>query len=356
MLLRLIKPLFLTIFLLIFYQSKGQKYSNEFLKIGAHASSMGLGNAVISSVTEGQAGYWNPAGLASGEYARQISAMHAEYFSGIANFDQASLAFKIDEVSGLAFNYIRFGIDNIPNTMQLIDPSGQINYANVTGFSSVDQAFLLSYGKAFGFDEVRFGATAKIIRRVAGNFAESWGFGIDIGAQQQLEKFGWGIVIRDVTSTFNAWKFNLKQYQEVLQSTGNNIPVSSIEITRPSIIGGLNYPITITEDITLKPEANITLTTDGRRNTLLKTKFFSLDPSFGITTSISDIVFIRGGLNTFQQVLNNDLKNTFSVQPSLGIGFKYNGIALDYALTNVGSGTQNQYSNYISLTINLNAK
>ena len=59
-------PLFLMMLLLICKQSEAQfaKYSNEFLNIGAGARGMAMGNAQVASVTDGTAGYWNPAALA----------------------------------------------------------------------------------------------------------------------------------------------------------------------------------------------------------------------------------------------------------------------------------------------------
>ena len=40
-----------------------QKYSNEFLSIGVGAKNFSMGNAVVASVNDVTAGYWNPAGL-----------------------------------------------------------------------------------------------------------------------------------------------------------------------------------------------------------------------------------------------------------------------------------------------------
>ncbi len=85
----------LPLLLLIFFcnRSMGQfaKYSNEFLNIGAGARGMSMGNAQVASVTDGTAGYWNPAALADIRTSPQLNLMHAEYFAGIGKYDYASL-------------------------------------------------------------------------------------------------------------------------------------------------------------------------------------------------------------------------------------------------------------------------
>src|ERR1700756_2267876 len=63
------------------------QYSNEFLNIGAGARGMAMGNAQVASVTDGTAGYWNPAALANVRDVPQLSLMHAEYFAGVGKYD-----------------------------------------------------------------------------------------------------------------------------------------------------------------------------------------------------------------------------------------------------------------------------
>ena len=87
-------PFILLLLLCFCNRSLGQfaKYSNEFLNIGAGARGMSMGNAQVASVSDGTAGYWNPAALADVRAAPQLNLMHAEYFAGIGKYDYASLA------------------------------------------------------------------------------------------------------------------------------------------------------------------------------------------------------------------------------------------------------------------------
>ena len=98
------------------------KYSNEFLNIGVDARSIGMANAVVSSTNDVNSTYWNPAGLLNIE-RDEISLMHSNYFANIANYNYISYAKKVDDQSAIGFSLIRFGVDDIMDTTQLIDLS-----------------------------------------------------------------------------------------------------------------------------------------------------------------------------------------------------------------------------------------
>ena len=116
------------------------KYSNEFLAIGVGGRSLGMSNASVASIDDVTSGYWNPAGLLSIKNDMQFGLMHSEYFAGIAKYDYGALARRIDSSSAFGLSFIRFGVDNIPNTTELIDNSGNVNYDNITQFSAADYA------------------------------------------------------------------------------------------------------------------------------------------------------------------------------------------------------------------------
>ena len=126
------KNYYLFLLLFINYSISGQinspKYSNEFLNIGVGARSLAMSNSVITSTNSAMSGFWNPANLSRINNDIQVGLMHAEYFAGIAKYDFGSVAKKIDEKSGFGFSFLRFGVDNIPNTSELIDAQGNVNY------------------------------------------------------------------------------------------------------------------------------------------------------------------------------------------------------------------------------------
>ena len=137
--------------------AQAPKYSNEFLKIGVGARAMGMANAFVANANDVTAGYWNPAGLSRMNSDFQFSFMHSEYFAGIAAYDYASFATKIDEKSALGFSFIRFGVDDIPNTTQLIDQNGNIDFNRVTTFSAADYAGLISYSRQSEIEGLSYG-------------------------------------------------------------------------------------------------------------------------------------------------------------------------------------------------------
>lgn len=349
-------PFFL--FLALAAPTQAQKYSNEFLNIGISARAQAMGNAVIASTADVTAGYWNPAGLAAipADAGLQIGAMHAEWFAGIGKYDYLGFAFPFaNGKRRLGLSVIRFGIDGIPNTLSLFDEEGNVNYDNIVEFSAADYAVLAGMGQQTSFlgGNLALGGNIKIIHRIIGSFANSWGFGIDLAAR--LEKGPWriGLVGRDLTSTFNAWTVNFTEEEKtVLLNTGNELPaISSLEISRPQILFGAGY-LFENGKVTVQPEVSLYVTTDGRRNTLVSGDPFSIDPSAGLEVGYNDFVFLRAGVNQFQQELSFDKGEFWSARPSIGVGLKLGIFTVDYAYTDLGD-SQNRYSHVVSLMANL---
>ncbi len=354
---------FLTFFCSLFLlqatiQAQIAKYSNEFLAIGVGARALGMSNSVVASVNDGSSGYWNPAGLVLTPAERQVFMMHSEYFAGIAKYDYLSLTAVGNDSSALSFSFIRFGVDDIPNTTELIDAQGNIDYDRITSFSAVDNAFLISYSRKLPIENLRVGGNVKIIRRKIGDFGGSWGFGIDAGAQYDYGRWKFGAVLRDVTSTFNAWSFTLDdQTREIFTLTGNEIPENSLELTMPRLLlgGGRNFKIS--NAFTLYPEAGLDVTFDGKRNVLLKTGIASVDPHFGFEFGYKGFAFLRGGIGNIQQETGFDGKKVTTLQPNMGVGINIkNKLCIDYAMTDLGDVSVALYSHVFSLKLNISKK
>jgi hypothetical protein len=342
----------------IMVSAQAPKYSNEFLSIGVGARALAMSNSVIASVNDATAGYWNPAGLTNIQGNLQVAAMHSEYFAGIAKYDYGCVATPLDKSSVIAFTLIRFGVDDIPNTLNLVDAAGNVNYNNITSFSVSNYAFMFSYARKSKYIGLTYGANAKIIYQNVGPFANSWGFGLDAGMQYQTGNWKFGAMFRDITTTFNAWSYNTSDLAATFAATGNDIPTNSLEITLPKLLLGIGNQIHIYGKLTAMPELGMDVTFDGQRNVLVSGNPVSIDPHLGIEIGYNNFLFLRAGVGNIQKVTNFDGTLTRTYQPSMGIGIKIKNLTIDYALTNLnGIGANNTatdaglYSNVFSLKL-----
>jgi len=337
------------------FSQNSSKYSNEFLNIGVDARSIGMANAVVSSTNDVNSTYWNPAGLLNIE-RDEISLMHSNYFANIANYNFISYAKSIDNESAIGFSLIRFAVDDIMDTTQLIDNQGNIDFNRIELFSAADYAFLFSYAKKNNLLNINYGLNVKIIRRNIGDFASSWGFGFDLGIQHQ-NKDGWkfGFMARDITTTFNNWSFDeerLNDIQDAIEGQNQDIPEKS-EITIPKLQVGISKDFELTNDYSLLTAFDLFILFE-ETNDIISSDFASITPSVGIEFGYIDLVYLRIGAGNFQNEIQYDLTEKLSFQPNFGIGFNMNNIEINYAFTDIGNQSVALYSNIFSLKLNLN--
>lgn len=332
------------------------KYSNEFLSLGLGARGLAMSNTMCALTDDVTSAYWNPAGLTRMDKRYQLALMHAEYFAGIAKYDYGGLAYKIDTNQSVAFSYIRFGVDNIMNTTQLIDEQGNVDYDRITYFSAADNAFLLSY--AYAFPQVpglSVGANAKIVHRKIGQFAKSWGFGIDFGLMYNRKGWQAGLMLRDGTSTFNAWRYSLTDdVIAVFEETGNEIPENGLEVTVPALLLGGGKTVHFGKGFHGTFALGLDCTFDGKRNSLIKSNVMSIDPHLGMEFDYKRIVALRMGIGNFQQEPDFDGKMKTTLQINFGVGVNIkNVVAIDYAFTDLGNLSIAQYSHVVSLRVSI---
>ncbi len=359
-----------TLFVIGLYMVSAQsvrKYSNEFLSIGVGGKGLAMSNAQVATVGDAYANYYNPAGLINIPNTFQVGIMHSEYFAGIAKYDYVTLAVPVQpqkRVIGISF--IRFGIDDIPNTLFLIQPDGSVDYSKITSFSAADYAFNLHYAQMLPVKNLSIGGTAKIIYRQIGKFAKSFGFGIDLGLQYRYKQWRFGFMARDVTGTFNSWRISFTEAEkQILVQTNNELPKNSTEITTPMFILGAAYEGNIKNKFYITPEINFGLTTDGKRNVLVAAKPVSIDMNTGLDlkyVAAKDIdVSVRLGVGNLQRSTDELGKKRFTVSPNIGAGVHVKIISVDFALTNLttikdAEGGAGLYSYVISLRLDINKK
>ncbi|WP_339610768.1 PorV/PorQ family protein [uncultured Planktosalinus sp.] len=331
-----------------------RKYSNEFMNIGVDAAALGMANAVTGITSDVNAVYWNPAGILHLE-DNQMALMHASYFANIATYNYAAFAMPLDDRSAVGVSAIRFGVDDILNTTQLIDQQGNIDYNRISLFSTADYGFVFSYARKLPLDGLNYGVNAKVIRRVIGEFASSWGFGFDVGVQFERGDWRIGIMARDITTTYNLWTIDEEQFATIQGAVDgqNQEQPETTEITIPKLQIGAGKRFDFRGDYSLVASMNLNMRF-VQTNDLISTSSFSIDPALGFDFGFIDMVFLRAGVGNFQNVLQLDGSESLNFQPNIGVGFKYRGIHIDYALTDIGDQSAALYSNVFSVKIDWN--
>ncbi|WP_442266278.1 PorV/PorQ family protein [Tenacibaculum sp. ZS6-P6] len=332
-------------------QAQFRNFSNEFLNIGVDAAALGMSKAVVATTNDVNATYWNPAGLVNIE-DYQGTLMHASYFAGIATYNYAGFAMPIDKQSAVGLSLIRFGVDDILNTTELIDSDGNIDFNRISLFSAADYAFNISYGRKMLLDGFSIGGNAKIVRRIIGDFATSWGFGFDLGIQ--FERNGWkfGAMARDITTTFNTWSIDEDEFEKIRNAVpGQNQELpETTEITKPKLQVGVARDFKIGRYFNLLAEVDLNMRF-AETNDIISTSFLSIDPAFGFQLDYDQLVYLRIGAGNFQNTTEFNGEESIAVQPNFGLGFKYKGIQIDYALTNIGSVGNALFSNIFSIKL-----
>ncbi len=329
-----------------------RSFSNEFLNLGVDAAAFGMGKAVIASTNDVNSIYWNPAGLTQVKDI-QGALMHAEYFQGIGKYDYISFAKPINDESTFAVALIRFGVDDILNTTELIDSQGNINYDKISLFSAADYAFNLAYARKLPVEGLDIGINGKVVHRIIGDFASSWGFGLDAAIQYQTDtEWKFGLMLRDITTTFNAWSIDEDEFNKIKNAIPgeNQEAPESLELTKPKAQFGVAKSFSVFRDFKILTEVDLNMRF-SETNDIISTSFVSIDPAIGFQIDYINMVYLRAGINNFQNFTDFDGSTSTSIEPNFGVGFRYRGIQVDYALANIGGASGTLYSNIFSIKV-----
>ena len=145
------------------------------------------------------------------------------------------------------------------------------------------------------------------------------------------------------------------QTKEIFKQTGNDLPENGLELTLPRLIlGGYRQFNLGSKGINFAAELDIDITTDRKRNVLIRFNPFSIDPHMGVAIGYKKYVQVRMGINNIQYVKNFDDSQSLNVQPNIGVGLNIKKFSLDYAFTDLGDASAALYSHVISLRIRLN--
>jgi hypothetical protein len=351
-------------------QAQKRIYVNEYLNIGVGARGLAMGGALSAHTSDVYSAYWNPAGLKHIDGKAELGLMHAEYFAGISKYDYAAAALPFNKGrSVLGVSFMRFATDNIPYTIDYVQPDGSFDDSKLKSISAGDYAMFFSFAHALNKEgstspwQTNIGVNGKIIFRNIGTMANAWGAGLDIGLQSTYKnRLKFGVMMKDITTSYTSWSFNLTDREKtVFYQTGNEVPIQSYELMMPRFNLGMGYHfIKPGKAFQVYGEVGFDITTDGRRNTIVQTDVVSGDPKVGLELSYKNTLFLRGGINNLYQTKDNSdtthVQKYTTYQPSIGVGFRVKALSVDYSFTSLQMQDNPLMSHIVSLKISLSGK
>lgn len=316
------------------------KYGADFLAGGVGGRALGMGGTYVALAADVDATYWNPAGLSGLTYP-EVVYMHAERFAGIVSFDYAALAWPVSATSTLGMAFFRSGVNDIKNTLNAWDPVRNRPKPHaeefIETFSAADYAFYFSYARSLG-KGLALGASAKVVRRAVGNFAEAWGYSVDIGARYQWGRFRLGVNVQDLSTMLQSWSINPEAFTlETInpetgqpytfeEAFGQELPEGGTYLVLPVLRLGTAYeqPMGMYR---LVVAADMDVAFDGQRSYAVNVGEVSLHPRLGAEFWYRDVVALRIGVNRLAYSDRLGLE----LAPTVGAGIQLSWLTIDYS-------------------------
>ena len=316
------------------------KYGADFLAGGIGARALAMGGAHVALTQDAGSGYWNAAGLGSTVYP-EFAYMHAERFAGIVSFDYAGVAFPINSASTAGLSFFRSGVNDIKNTLNAWDAERNQPKPNpeshITSFSAADMAFFVSYARRLN-SRYFAGASAKIIRRSIGDFADAWGYSFDLGVQRRGKRVLLGLQIQDASTMLQSWSVNTSAF--AVEGTNPNtgapytfeevfaqeLPAGETFLVLPvaRLGSGLILPAGLGNAVTVGLDVDVAF--DGQQANTFNMGAVSLHPRAGAEFSFRNAIALRMGISS----ISTSDSYGVSLVPSVGTGLRLSALTIDY--------------------------
>ena len=270
--------------------------SNPILDLGVGARALGMGGAFVAVCNDGNAGYWNPAGL-SQILKFEIHSMYTSLFLG-TKFYYLSLAvplFRIKELIPksettqtnkpqilspslpltIYIGWVESFVSGLKSTSDIIDPVTGQPYVR-SDFTARDDAYLI----AFGISVIKYfslGVNTKIISRHLG-YGKGFGIGFDTGILvKPINDLKFAFLIQDTGTTEMKWEY-----------TEEGIKKHSKELVKSRLKWGVSFDFKriFTEEIETKDEQ----TPDNSTSIINESKTFKTNKSIFGKSLISSLV------------------------------------------------------------------
>lgn len=329
--------------------AEGQKvvsYGADFLATGAGGRALGMGGAHIALAEDVSAGYWNPAGLSRTVFP-EVEYMHAERFAGIVSFDYGAVTWPVNARSTLGASFFRSGVNDIKNTLDAWDPERNQPRPHaeehISSFSAADAAFFLSYARLVRTN-LAAGASAKIIRRSIGDFANAWGYSFDVGGLYRRGSFIAGVNLQDAAGMRQSWNVNRDLLSNIRDVFGQTLPRGGVETVLPLLRLGSGYVLNFgVHHVTFGLDVDMAF--EGRQAYALHTGGVSYHPRLGVEYGFRNVMALRAGLT---DILQSE-REGWDAAPTVGAGLHLGRLAINYGFGNfAGLASDLGYTHRIS--------
>ena len=330
----LIKVLLLYLFLnnLSFSQTYWVRYGWQVYENAGDARMLSIGSAAVTDYGTTTSSLFNPA---SSSYVSKhnINYTHQSRLGGMINSDLIGFPLKgysrplniiilyegIDQIPDTRDMLIDFGLDGIPGTGDigegngLLDEGERLDKNKLSYFSQRQTGLHIS--TAWEQETYKFGMAIKSLYHTLGEFSAT-GVGLDLGLiSEPWENSRIGLLIRDFTTSWQVW---------------NN---GTVERFKPTIVTGISKNHFLESiKLNIRGNADFILDTNGISNN----NTYAL---FGLNIIYDNTLAVRFGRNKIKSL-------------TMGVGFSWADISLDYAFLNEPRSSGLGATHLISLSIN----
>ena len=330
----LIKVLLLYLFLnnLSFSQAYWVSYGWQVYENAGDARMLSIGSAAVTDYGTTTSSLFNPA---SSSYVSKhnINYTHQSRLGGMINSDLIGFPLNgysrplniiilyegIDQIPDTRDMLIDFGLDGIPGTGDigegngLLDEGERLDKNKLSYFSQKQTGLHIS--TAWDKETYKFGMAIKSLYHTLGEFS-STGVGLDLGLiSEPWENTRIGLLVRDFTTSWQVW---------------NN---GTVERFKPTIVTGISKNHFFESiKLNLRGNADFVIDTNGISNNYT----YAI---FGLNIIYDNTLAVRFGRNKIKSL-------------TMGVGFSWIDISLDYAFLNEPRSSGLGATHLISLSIN----
>ena len=295
----------------------------QFLKIGAGARAVGMGEAFTAVVDDATAMYWNPAGLAQAK-KQEITFTHNQWLGDIKH-EFIGYCLPMGGNGTLGMNLTVLNVGEMPvTTVEIGDDTGEF-------FACVDWAFAIGYGRNLT-DKVAFGATAKIIQqRIWDMKASAFAMDLGIAAKTGYKSLRIAAALLNFGTDVQYSGGQLME-ESVYHDYGNGpLQIQKIEITTSSSPLPLSYRLGMGYDFIDGPSHKLTGAFD-----YVHPNDGSEKQNMGVEYGFNKMLFARAGLRVDIDARDDD--NAYSPTFGLGVNYEFGMLKtkIDYAYADYG--------------------